>query len=297
MTFSVNLTANPYRGLSVQDVDFVPSESAVRRWIIGRRIYRRTQFIAVRHSAEAVLIAVNRRRAGGLFDVVEDVEVVAAAEELVWVDSPETDVGIASELATVAAHHRRAGIDTYVVTGRYRHVNFVHRPRPLRITVDEVVPPHPAKLYQMARQAVAFDEDLPPITLIQRLISIPSLIRRARGARHLLPCQGAGPAGHEDSNVDYLDAGPAFRDDWTLVGCRRSQQIYEEFYGQPPVRVDFCPELSIPAGDGGARLTKCCQLERGIRVDGQTAVVPWCATLDEVRQAIDGLAGAGDRDA
>jgi len=56
-------------------------------------------------------------------------------------------------------------------------------------------------------------------------------------------------------------------------------------------------ERATPAGDGGARLTKCCQLERGIRVDGQTAVVPWGATLDEVRQAIDGLAGAGDRDA
>ena len=38
-------------------------------------------------------------------------------------------------------------------------------------------------------------------------------------------------------------------------------------------------------------LTKCCLLERGIEVDGATAVVPWGANLDEVRAALRALCG------
>jgi hypothetical protein len=38
-------------------------------------------------------------------------------------------------------------------------------------------------------------------------------------------------------------------------------------------------------------LTKCCLLERGIEVDGGTAVVPWGANLDEVRAALRALCG------
>jgi hypothetical protein len=38
-------------------------------------------------------------------------------------------------------------------------------------------------------------------------------------------------------------------------------------------------------------LTKCCLLERGVQVDGTTAVVPWGASLDEVRTALRALCG------
>jgi hypothetical protein len=38
-------------------------------------------------------------------------------------------------------------------------------------------------------------------------------------------------------------------------------------------------------------LTKCCLLERGIEVNGTTAVVPWGANLDEVRAALRLLCG------
>ncbi len=46
------------------------------------------------------------------------------------------------------------------------------------------------------------------------------------------------------------------------------------------------------AGPPGAPvLAKCCLLERGVQVDGATAVVPWGANLDEVRTAIRALCG------
>ena len=56
----------------------------------------------------------------------------------------------------------------------------------------------------------------------------------------------------------------------------------------------------MPAGPGRrggwrAQLTKCCLLERGIEVNGATAVVPWGANLDEVRAALRALCEAAGR--
>jgi hypothetical protein len=133
----------------------------------------------------------------------------------------------------------------------------------------------------MARAVLDFDEDLPPVELDYEAIDMRSL---ARGADHyLFPCRCAGLE-LDSAQVDFLDAGPP-RAEWTLVGCERSRQIHEAIYGaDPPERIDFCPRLT-PAGDG-PELIKCCLLERGIERDGERLVVPWGATLEEVRSAI-----------
>lgn len=303
-----NLTSRPYRGLSVQDVDFELTEMALLKWITGREVYRRTAFILVRGrgarrgTTAAALVALEPREGTELFAPVLAARVLAGGAEVELVDSPETDVGNATALAQAAARHHRPGVLAYVVTGRYRHVNFVWEPKPVTVLVDEVVPPHPAKLVDMARQAIAFDEDLPPIALVQRLISIPQLIRAAPGPGCLLPCRGAAEipgtaAPAAGKPVDFLDGGPAYHEDWTLVGCGRSEQIYQHFYRQPARTVSICPDQFEPgrhragsaAGTGSAatpRLTKCCLLERGITERGNAVVVPWGARLDEVRTAL-----------
>jgi hypothetical protein len=162
-------------------------------------------------------------------------------------------------------------------------VNFIVAPSPKRIRVVEVVPPHPPKLLEMARAVLDFDEELPPIELDHEAIDMRSL---ARGSDHyLFPCRCAGL--EIGARVDFLDAGPP-RADWTLIGCERSRQIHEALYGgDPSARIDFCPRLTT-AGDG-AELIKCCLLERGIERDGDRLVVPWGATLEEVRAAIHQL--------
>lgn len=278
-----NLTSNPYRGLSVQDVDVELAEGPLLDWIIGRDAYRRTKFLLARRGGRAALLALDERDGTELFAPVAGASVLALPDELVMIDSPATDVGNATALAEAAAGHRRPHLTTYVVTGKYRHINFLRLPDPLKLYVDEVVPPHPAKLIEMVHQAIAFDEDLPPIDVISRLISIPMLMRSHPSEEYLLPCRGAGD---DAQNIDYLDAGPDPRPDWTLVGCSRSQQIYDHHYDREPTTVDFCPELVGSDAPAGLRLTKCCQLERGIRVTDGVAVVPWGANLDEVRSAL-----------
>ena len=49
----------------------------------------------------------------------------------------------------------------------------------------------------------------------------------------------------------------------------------------------------MAADPGAPVLTKCCLRERGIEVNGTTAVVPWGANLDEVRAALRELCGIG----
>jgi hypothetical protein len=280
-----NLTSRPYRGLSVQDVAVDLDPASLLDWITGREVYRRTDYLLARRDGQAALLAIEKGPGAGLFLPVEAARVLAGIDEVVLIDRPQTDVGNATALAEVACAHRAPGARAYIITGRYRHVNFIVDPEPVTVYVDEVVPPHPAKLVDMARQAVQFDENLPPVRIVSRLISLPMLMRRA-GAHHLLPCRGAGDGTRDD--VSYLDAGPDLRPGWTLIGCERSRQIYRHHYGDDPRAIDFCPASTGPAQWPGMppRLTKCCLLERGIRGSGNVATVPWGANLDEVRAAL-----------
>jgi len=142
----------------------------------------------------------------------------------------------------------------------------------------------------MAEQVVAYDEDLPPVALTLDAVDLPALVAAHPAPHYLLPCRGSGvPAGQQ---VSFLDTHPPYHDDWLLIGCERSRQFHEHFYLTEPSRIDLCPKARVVAGQDGDRvLTKCCLLERGVEVDGATAVVPWGANLDEVRAALRALCG------
>jgi hypothetical protein len=270
-----NFIARPYRGVSVQDVDSL-EEDALLAHVRARRVYRRTEFIVATRGDDRALVQVEREDGDGILVGVRDARMLARPGEIAFVDDESVDTGNATQLARVAGDAR-----VTVVQGRFQHVNFIVSPTPTRVRVLEVVPPHPPKLLEMARAVLDFDEDLPPIELDYEAIDMRAL---ARGDSHyLFPCRCSGLE-LDGARIDFLDAGPP-RADWTLVGCERSRQIHEAIYGADPrVRIDFCPRLT-PAGDG-PELIKCCLLERGIERDGERLVVPWGATLEEVRSAI-----------
>src|SRR6185295_10737093 len=249
--------------------------AALLAHVRGRRVYRRTEFIVATCGEERALVQVEREDEDGILVGVRDARILARPDEIAFVDDASVDTGNATQLARAAGAAR-----VTVVQGRFQHVNFIVASAPTRIRVREVVPPHPPKLLEMARAVLDFDEDLPPVELDYEAINMRDL---ARGATHyLFPCRCAGLE-LDGARVDFLDAGPP-RADWTLVGCERSRQIHEALYGaDPSARIDFCPRLA-PAGDG-LELIKCCLLERGIERDGDRLVVPWGATLEEVRAA------------
>jgi len=290
-----NLTAHPYRGLSVQDVDCAFDVDSIASYLIGRDAYRRTDFLLLNNlEGEWALVAVQKASEEPLFAPIVAVRVLAARSEVLMVNSPATDVGNASALADVAAANEHPGVLAYAVRGRFEHINFIWRPEPLVFKVAEVVPPTPPKLLAMAIQAVAFDEDLPPIRFELDAVNIDAIAAENEAAAYLLPCRGSGI--DLPGEVAFLDTRPPPRDDWLLIGCERSLQFHREFYSaEAPSRIDICPRARAATGeDAGAVLAKCCMLERGIAVEGDVAVVPWGSNLDEVRLAIRRLVGIGN---
>jgi hypothetical protein len=270
-----NFIARPYRGVSVQDAPAL-DEAALRAWLVGRRVYRRTEFVIAARAGSHAVVQVEHPIGDDILAPVSDLRVLARPDEVAYLADPSVDTGNASQMARAArACARDARV--YVVQGRFEHVNFIVEPAPLHVRVLEVVPPEPPKLLEMARAVVDYDEDLPPVELEFAPIDLRDL---ARGSgRFMYPCRCAGLEG------DFLDAGPPELADWTLVGCERSRQIHVALYGaEPAERVDFCPRVAGTAD--GRTLMKCCLYERGVRREGTSLVVPWGAALDEVRQAL-----------
>jgi hypothetical protein len=286
-----NTITRPYRGLSVQEVDVPLTSMDLVPFLLGREVYRRTAYLALSNRGQTALVAIRKESTDPLFSPIVEARVLAGPGEVESISSPETDVGNATALAKVALRHRRAGARAYVVQGRYEHVNFIWEPAPIRIRVTEVVPPDPPKLFAMAEQVAAFDEDLPPIELVLDAVDIHQLATANPAPHYLLPCRGSGVALGGD--VSFLDTRPAQREDWLMIGCERSLQFHHRFYGDEPPRVDICPRRRAEEASSTTTLTlsKCCMIERGVEFSDTAAVVPWGSNLDEVRSALRRLTG------
>ncbi|HKA05340.1 MAG TPA: hypothetical protein VKD67_13465, partial [Acidimicrobiales bacterium] len=111
----------------------------------------------------------------------------------------------------------------------------------------------------------------------------------------LVPCLGSGVE-LDGAATWYLDRRPP-RQSWVLLGCARSRELHRWFYGDEPPNVETCPSQLGRDRRVGALLTKCCLLEDRISVSdagspAPRAVVPWGASLDQVREALTALAQA-----
>jgi hypothetical protein len=174
-----------------------------------------------------------------------------------------------------------------VVQGRFAHISFIIDPVPLCVTVREVVPPYPPKLLDQAQRVLGVAETLPPIELVPDVVEFDQLAQGTTATSYLLPCRGGGVS-IEGATVHYLDERPA-REAWLLLGCERSEQIHESFYGERAPQVDICPRNR--PGRGGPTLAKCCLLETHNEVDAdRTVVVPWGASLALIADALATLA-------
>jgi hypothetical protein len=274
-----NILPNAYRGVSVTRVAVGRD---LRHTFLGRVAYRRTRFLVVRDDSGATtLLRVEKESSAPLFSPITEVEILAEPDECAFVVDPDADTAVPSELARVAAE-RASHARAVVVKGRYEHISFIMNPRPLVVAVQEVVPPEPAKLLDQVRRLLAVAEDLPPMLAVPDTTSFDELAARAPAEHYLLPCAGSGVA--VGAATSYLDGRPR-REPWTLLGCARSRDIHEWFYGDRPPQVDMCPRQR-PSGAHEAVITKCCLLEDHIEHDGGRVVVPWGASLRQVGDAL-----------
>jgi hypothetical protein len=282
-----NVVPGAYRGVSVARVGVRLDEPALRGYLLGREVYRRTRYIVVHDDAGATaVVRVEKRSERPLFSPVIDVALLAIPDECAYVVAPEADTAVPSVLARVAAEQaptKRA----VVVRGRYEHVNFILDPAPLRLVVQEIVPPEPAKLLDQVQRLLAVAEDLPPMLPVADTVSFADLAAQAPADRYLLPCRGSGVA-VTGADTAYLDERPR-RQPWTMLGCARSGEIHQWFYGDEPPTLTICPRQR-ERDPRVAVLTKCCLLEDRIAIEDGRVVVPWGASLDQVRDALHQVA-------
>lgn len=275
----MNLFAAREREVSVVDVDVPLTITALDALLRGRQAYRRTRYIVARRRADVAVLEVRKQRAEPLFSEIIEVELLAGPDECAVVFDPTVDVAVPSQLAAAAA-----GVSArcVVVEGRYAYIGFICDPAPVRIRIVDVVPPEPAKLVDQAQRVLAVAQDLPPVAFDVDLLDLRALAGTADAAVTLFPCRASGLVA--DGATAYLDQRPE-RADWVLVGCARSREIHQWFYGDEPVVVDTCPRRRLGDADVPT-LVRCCLRESGIERDGCTVVVPWGASLAEVREAL-----------
>jgi hypothetical protein len=187
----VNLVPSQYRHVSVADVPVPLDEPSVRGYLMGRPAYRRTRYLVARHGEASAVLEVSKESEQPLFSPITAVRLVAAAEETAFVDAPQADTAIPSQLARVAAE-RAPGARCVIVRGRYGHVSFIADPAPVRVTVVEVVPPWPAKLVDQLTRVLDLAEDLPPVELVPDLVDLADLAGTQPSAHYLFPCRAGG---------------------------------------------------------------------------------------------------------
>jgi hypothetical protein len=285
-----NVVPGEYRGVSVTHLDTRLAgldEDGLRERFVGREAYRRTRFLVLRDDAgDTAVLRVEKQSTQPLFSPIVDVEVLATPDACAFVEAPDADTAVPSTLASIAVTHA-PGAHAVVVRGLYEHVSFIVNPRPLRVVVQEIVPPEPAKLLDQVCRLLAVAEELPPMIPVPDTVTFAELAARAPASRYLLPCGGSGVT-VDDAATDYLDRRPE-RVPWTLLGCARSTEIHRWFYGDQPATVDICPRVRARDRDAPV-LTKCCLLEDRIVVEEGGVVVPWGATLGQVREALRAVA-------
>jgi hypothetical protein len=270
----------------VTSVDGELDEASLAQHFVGREAYRRTRFIVVRHGDRTAIVAVQKESEEPLFSPITAVQLLVGPAECAYVHDADVDTAVPTALARTALG-RAPGKRGVVVEGRYAHVSFIIDPAPLRVTVREVVPPYPAKLLDQAQRVLALAETLPPMELVPEVVEFDQLAQDNPAGSYVLPCRGGGVS-IDEATVRYLDERP-LREEWLLLGCERSEQIHESFYGERAPQVDICPRKR--PGGSGATLAKCCLLETRIEVDAdRTVVVPWGASLAQIAEALATLA-------
>ena len=297
---SPNIMPARYGEVSVASVPSLSPDDLLARFA-GREAYFRTRFVVARLDGDpehCALVELARDGSDDLFSPAVAARVLASAGECAYVRDDSADTGVPSHMARVAA--LRPEYRCLVLEGRYRHVSFLLNAAPIRVTVFDVVPPEPSKLADQVARVLDSAEDMPPIAVSERIVDSRSLVAEAGSLPEglIVPCRG-GDVEIEGVEVSHLDERPSSVGS-TLLGCKRSQQIHRWFYGSDAaLTIDWCPRrlinAAIDVGDGsGLVLSRCCMLEEGLERRADTVMVPWGATLAEVRDALRSLVRSGE---
>jgi hypothetical protein len=170
---------------------------------------------------------------------------------------------------------------TLIVEGAYGHVNFLYHPEPIFLDVIDLIPPEPSRLYDLVYQSLTLNNN-GPIVLQKKFIDIEALGKNVKAETLLYPCAVSGMK--TGKATYFLDEHPE-KQDWVLMGCERTEEIYHHMYKESPQRHDTCPKNLMIQSEGYS-ITRCCSWQTHYEIQGKTAFVPWGADLPMMGLAI-----------
>ncbi|MDD1756833.1 MAG: hypothetical protein LUQ39_08385 [Methanomassiliicoccales archaeon] len=272
------------KDVSVRDVDFHLTKDSILEAAKGKKAYTRTEFLILRHRGEAAIVHVEKEEGVELFRPIKEIEILALPEDTVFVKDDAMDVLNRSEMARLARQHPGKYV---IVQGLFNHVSFIGSDEAEDLVVFDVVPPHPAKLSVLVDKALSAGLVHRPVVTIIRTIDLNDLETEVATPTVMFPCRASGIT--SDRKVLYLDETPKLEGEVTLIGCDLSRRIFQHIYRKGPAAFrTMCPREMAPKGKG-KRIVKCCRVREGFEIDGDMAIVPWGATVQEVAAAINAL--------
>lgn len=271
------------KDVAVKDVDFPLTKEDIDHEVEGKKAYTRCSYYVLRNGEDMAVVRVVKKDGKELFRPIVAHEIISLPHETVFVREDDVDVINPPSMARIAVLHPGK---TVVVQGLFGHISFIEPYVPLELQVLDVVPPYPSKLSVLVEKALESGLVSHPIIPMCSEIDINGLVNEVPTRGTLFPCQSSGL--RSEGPVFYLDQMPSITGDVTLIGCDLSERIHRSLYRDRVERIEMCPQELAPH-DGKKRLVKCCKVSQGFQVKGDTAVVPWGATMIEVANAINAL--------
>ncbi|MEE9151894.1 MAG: hypothetical protein V3U20_08705 [Thermoplasmata archaeon] len=277
------------REVSVKRVSFPLTKENIQNNLLNKTAYKRTEFIVLNSGDNWAVVSIRKRPGTELFGIIEKVEIISLPGSTKYLEDKSIDVLSPTRMAEKA---EEVGAETLIVRGKFEHVSFIHKEKPVPIIVFDVTPPEPPKLVELVRSALYSGTVPKPVEIIPQILDLCELEKKGKNQNILFPCHASGLK--SDRKTFYLDQRPEFSPEEvksvSLIGCDLSLRIFKTLYDIEPEFFNFCPKKrAIDMQPEHFVITKCCELKEGHERIGNLVIVPWGSTQREVADALNEL--------
>ena len=269
--------------MAVHDVDIELNEHNIHDLMREKKAYVRAEYAVLRNGDDTSVIKLNKGPGNDLFRDLESVSVLSLPKDTIFVEDDSVDVLNMPSLARLRDKYAQKII---VIKGMFSHINFIENIDTVKLRVIDNIPTSPSKLSILVNKALDSGFVEHPIVVEKIDIDLAAKLPLVKTKGVMFPCRVSGLSA--EMPVYFLDDAPKMEHEVTLIGCNLSRRIFEAVYGTAPAFINVCPADNVP-DDNIISIVKCCKVKEGYVIDGNTAKVPWGATVPEVVEAINAL--------
>jgi len=273
------------KDISLHEVDFSLTKKNISESVSKWEVYVRTEYLVLKNGEDLAVLKILKEGSDGLFRKVKNVETVSLPEDTVFMRDPSVDVLNLPALASVQEKYPRK---TVVIEGMFSYINFVSGLKTMRLRAIDNIPPGPSRLRVLVDRALSSGLVDHPVIPEYVDIDLEENIKHVGTEAVMFPCKVSGMKA--EMPFYFLDTAPKMRHEVTLIGCELSRRIFRTLYGRDAPFINICPLDAVPQ-DGMRTIVRCCTVKEGFEIEGNTAKVPWGATVPETIDAINALLG------